>query len=355
MKRGLVLGLSGVLAVVALSGCTVTYRKLDPYAALKSDPEWKQTSARTDRDPAAPTGAPAALASPAPIPTPTPAPMPTPRPAAPPAPAPASPAAAAFMATAPQPTAFALVVGIDRYRDVPAAPGARADAERFAQLVRQTMGLKDDHVRTLLEDHATRADVLRGLTWLKSSVPPGGRAYFFFSGHGAPAVDQSTYLVPYDADSKDIAATGVPMADVMKTLGESPAKEAIAFVDACFSGAGGRSIMPPGARPLMRVKEATPTAHVAFFSASRGEEISGPAPGESAGLFTKMLTTGLGLGQADMDGDGQISLQEIADWVGPRVAREAKRDNREQHPSLVVGSAVGRARDIIVEYGVASK
>jgi uncharacterized caspase-like protein len=247
------------------------------------------------------------------------------------------------------------VVGIDRYRDVPAAPGARADAERFAQLVRQTMGLKEDHVRTLLEDHATRADVLRGLAWLKGNVPAGGRAYFFFSGHGAPGTDQSTYLVPYDADSKDISATGVSMADVMKTLGESPAKEAIAFVDACFSGAGGRSIMPPGARPLMRVKEAPPTARVALLSASRGEEISGPAPGESAGLFTKMLTTGLGMGQADIDGDGQISLQEIADWVGPRVAREAKKDNREQHPNLVVGSGVGRAHDIIVEHGVSSK
>jgi hypothetical protein len=30
------------------------------------------------------------------------------------------------------------------------------------------------------------------------------------------------------------------------------------------------------------------------------------------------------------------------------VAREAKKDNREQHPSLVLGSAVGRARDVIV-------
>jgi uncharacterized caspase-like protein len=258
----------------------------------------------------------------------------------------------ALQAAAPQPQAYAFVVGIDKYRDVPAAPGARVDAERFAELTRKTLGLKEDHVRVALEDHATGRDIQRGLAWLKNDVPAGGRVYFFFSGHGAPGTDQATYLVPYDADAKDIPGTGIAMSEVMKELGATKAKEALAIVDACFSGAGGRSVLPPGARPLMRVKEEAPSAQLALFTASQGDEISGPAPGENAGVFTKYVVAGLGAGQADIDGDGQISLQELSDWVSPRVAKDAKTDKREQHPKLTVGSGVGDAKSFVVEYGI---
>ena len=58
--------------------------------------------------------------------------------------------------------------------------------------------------------------------------------------------------------------------------------------DSCFSGAGGRSVLPAGARPLVRVKETTAPAggHVAVFSASDGTEISGPsADGTQGGLL----------------------------------------------------------------------
>jgi Caspase domain len=260
-----------------------------------------------------------------------------------------------FLPATPQPASFALVIGIDRYRDAPAAPGARADAEHFADLARRTLGLRPDHLRVAIEDRATRTDVMEGLKWLADVVPAGGRAYFFFSGHGAPSTDGSTYLVPYDADPKDLAGTGVSMNEVTRSLASLRAKEVLALVDACFSGAGGRSLLPTGARPLLRVKEAAPAARLALFTASQPDEISGLAPGENAGVFTKYLTLGLGTGQADVDGDGQVTLQELADWVSPRVARDAKEDKREQHPKLALGTGLGSAGQFVVEYGVSPR
>jgi Ca2+-binding EF-hand superfamily protein len=46
---------------------------------------------------------------------------------------------------------------------------------------------------------------------------------------------------------------------------------------------------------------------------------------------------GLGNGRADLNGDGQISLKELVDFVGPRVTREAAKANRAQHPALKAG------------------
>lgn len=203
-----------------------------------------------------------------------------------------------------------------------------------------------------LDDRATKFDVESQLSWLTANAVNGSRAYFFFSGHGAPDASKGTpYILPYDANPQQIQSSGIPLERVVQMLTSSKAKEVLVFVDSCFSGAGGRSVLPAGARPLVRVREASPSAQVAVLAAARGAEISGPAPGENAGLFSKHLTAALRTGAADADGDGQISLRELADYVTPRVTRDARKDGREQTPSLTVGPALGVPRLLPVGWG----
>lgn len=262
----------------------------------------------------------------------------------------------AFTSATPQPGAFALVIGIEKYRDAPAPKGARNDAERFARFARQTLGIPESNIVVALDDRAAKSDMEKNLDWLKSNVQAGSRVYFFFSGHGAPEPSKGTsYLLPYDGDPRFLERTALPMADVLRSLSQTKAREVLAIVDTCFSGAGGRSVLPPGARALVRVQTAPAARTVALLSASSGAEISGPVAGGDAGLFTQHVLDGLGHGRADINGDGQISLQELTDYVKPRVSREAKRENRDQNPSLTMGAGVGAAESFIVEWGLAGK
>jgi len=259
-----------------------------------------------------------------------------------------------FLTASPQPTSYALVIGIENYRDVPAATGARIDAERFAEVMRTTFGMPAENLRVLLDERASRSDITKELRWLAANVPPGGRVYFFYSGHGAPEPTKGTsYIVPYDGDPNYLADTALQMRDVVDKLEQTRAKEVIAFADSCFSGAGGRSVLPKGTRPLVRVAKTKAKGRVTLFSASTGAEISGPAADGQGGLFTSHLLEALGTGAADIDGDGQISLKELHDWISPRVSREAKRDNREQHPELSLGSKVGDPDQLIIGWGYA--
>ncbi len=285
-------------------------------------------------------------------------PAPVAAPPAPPTPAPApAPAGPTFVAAAPQPNAFAVVVGVEKYLNgLPVPVGAHADAQRFADLARSTLGVDAGHLQVVLDEQATRGGIARALDWAKSSTPAGGRIYFYFSGHGAPdAAGGTPYIVPSDGDPKDLDATAIPMKDVFAKLGASKAREVLAVVDSCFSGAGGRSVLPPGARPIVRIREEAAPAQLALFSASSGTEISGPTSSGNGGLFTKVVLDGLGTGAADINGDGQVSLQELSTWVTPRVSREAKKDNRDQNPSLTVGKGLGSADSFIVEWGLAAK
>lgn len=269
---------------------------------------------------------------------------------------PAAHADEAMIVAAPQPSAYAVIFGIERYRDVPAPDGARHDAEAFARLVQTTLGVPAAHIQVGLDDRATKNDIEKNLDWVRDNVQAGGRVYFFFSGHGAPEPTTGTsYLLPYDGDPRYLERTAVTLSSVVKALGETKARDVIAVVDACFSGAGGRSVLPPGARPLVRAQETpAPTTRIALLTSASGAEISGPTADRKGGLFTHYLVDAIGQGRADANGDGEVSLEETLDWVSPRVARDAKLDNRTQTPRLVVGADM-KAADTMLAWGLPTK
>ena len=258
----------------------------------------------------------------------------------------------ALVSAAPQPASYALVIGIEKYRDVAAATGARYDAERFAEMARTTLGVPEDNIHTLLDERAGKSDIAKQIRWLQSNVPAGGRIYVYFSGHGAPDPTSGvSYIVPYDGDPQYLTESAIKMSEMLGDLEKTKAKDVLAIADSCFSGAGGRSVLAPGTRPLVRVQEVKTTARVALLSASSGAEISGPSADGRGGLFSKYLIDAIGSGQADINGDGQISLKELEDWIKPRVKREAKKANRDQTPNVQVGKKLGAPSDFIVSWG----
>ncbi|MFB6372627.1 MAG: caspase family protein, partial [Bradymonadaceae bacterium] len=119
-----------------------------------------------------------------------------------------------FVEAVPQSSAYALVIGIEKYRDLPAPTGAAADAKRMTELLTRSFGLPGDHVRTLVDDHATRTDLEAALEWVANSVPEGGRIYFYYAGHGTPHPKKGTSLVlPYEASQSNLTGSGLALDD----------------------------------------------------------------------------------------------------------------------------------------------
>ncbi len=263
-----------------------------------------------------------------------------------------------FVAASPQRRSYALVIGVEEYRDLSSTEGARRDAEDFARLVTQGFGVPDENVRVLLDSHATRGDIFAQLAWFEQNVTGGDRIYLYFSGHGSPkATDGTPFLMPYEATPENLEHTGVELSDLIEGLERTEAREIIAFVDACFSGTGERSVLPEGTRPVVPEQELSSSqqaTRVAVYSASGPSEISGNRADEDRGLFTHFLLEGLGRARADMDGDGQISLSELHDYVSPRVSREARQINRQQNPALFVADELGNPDEVILTWGVAA-
>ncbi|MFA5138441.1 MAG: caspase family protein [Elusimicrobiota bacterium] len=229
---------------------------------------------------------------------------------------------------------FALVVGIERYRSIPQADYGEEDAAWMKRYL-EAVGVPAANIILLTGQGASRADLAKYLQeWLPGVVKPGSRVYFYYSGHGAP--DPATgeaYLVPWDGDPAFPKSTAYPVSQVYAQLAALPAKESVVFLDACFSGAGGRSVLAKGARPLVMVSEASlPVAgKVAALSAAGPQEVAGGFASRRHGLFSYFLMRGLG---GDAEQDGGLTLGQLGAFVAAGVRESARRENRDQNPRI---------------------
>lgn len=231
---------------------------------------------------------------------------------------------------------FALIVGIERYQSVsfPADYGEKDAAS--ARLYFRWMGVPEENIISLLGQKAGRSGIAKYLEeWLPRNVTPESRVYFYFSGHGSPDPGTGTaHILPWDGDPAFLKTTALPLAWVYEKLVGLQAKEVVVFIDACFSGEGGKSVLAKGARPLVNVAPAVASGpRLSVLTASTGKEITGSLDEQEHGMFTYFLLQGL-RGEADRDRNGHISLEELHTYLVKRVQRAARRQNREQTPQL---------------------
>ena len=247
-------------------------------------------------------------------------------------------------------TAWAVVVGIGKYRhpQIPVLKYARNDAQAvYDYLVASSGGGFDpSHVRLLLDDEATKTNILSALgTFLPRSAVINDTVFVFYAGHGAPETDYSRrepdgftkYLVPYDANPDDLFATGISMSEVQTIFDRIESERLVFVTDACYSGAsGGRTFKAlRGARDI-RVTDAfigrlAQGRGRVVITASDANETSLELDDLRHGIFTHYFVEAL-RGAGDTNADGRVSIREAYDYVAERVARHSKQAGGNQHP-----------------------
>lgn len=235
---------------------------------------------------------------------------------------------------------FAIVVGIERYRqNLPKADFATNDATLVAAYLTGVMGYPEENVVTLTNDRAGLADFVKYFEkWLPNNIESGSTIFIYYSGHGAPnAKTGDAYLVPYDGDPTFIEETGYPLKRMYAALGKLPAKEVIVALDSCFSGAGGRSVLARGARPIVLSVENPMLAskNITVLSASAGDQVSATYDEKGHGLFTYFLLKGI-KNEDVVRQDGSLDVSALYDYLKPQVTGVArKKYNNEQTPQLI--------------------
>jgi len=104
----------------------------------------------------------------------------------------------------------ALIVGINRYKDPrDNLRGCVPDARGMRRVLKNVYKFHPDNIRMLLNERATRRNILVRLEWLVGKAKPGDVLFFHFSGHGSQIRDRNgdelndhldEIICPYDMD-----------------------------------------------------------------------------------------------------------------------------------------------------------
>lgn len=240
---------------------------------------------------------------------------------------------------------FAMVAGISNYPYVKPLNFAEEDALLFLEFLRSDAGgnVPENHIKLLLNEQATHANVTSGLSWLDKNTgltpESGDRVYIYLSGHGDAYDASEAYYLCYDSnpagDKNNYQLGGaLDIGKMKKRLGAMVNKgvEVILIVDACRSGD------VPGVKagignPYQSVIEA-PVGEILLLAAGPNQfALEDRRWGGGHGSFTWYLVKGLS-GEADSDGDGMVQLFEIQNYTQMKVIGDTRLMGAPQTPYI---------------------
>ncbi len=188
---------------------------------------------------------------------------------------------------------YALIIGINRYQQIPKLQTAVNDAQDVAKTLQEFYGFSPI---VLLDEQATRATILKELNTIKNRLTANDRLLIYYAGHGWNDKDTETsYWLPIDAEQND-PTNWLEAKTVTDQLKRSQAHQILVVADSCYSGTISRSFDPklssiggPRESFLLRLME----KQSRILIASGGNEPVNDSGGSGHSIFAEVFLKAL--------------------------------------------------------------
>ncbi|WP_158265370.1 caspase family protein [Blastopirellula marina] len=242
------------------------------------------------------------------------------------------------------PRIFVIAAGISHYDDqqIPQLDFAAANAQALVDTMEQHARQANVETIVLTDASVTQPlwNVAADSMWqrLRETARPQDVVLLFLSGHGVRDVETKRYFfLTSDSRFADVAGRRYERcisSDAFQQYFAGLPCRKVAILDTCHSGA----IQPLRQDDLKVMLRSLEEDVILTITASEGDEEAFESRDRQLGRFTARLVEGLS-GQADQpeyggNGDGQVSLNEAAQYVEATVPQDAAAAGQSQHPSI---------------------
>jgi hypothetical protein len=237
----------------------------------------------------------------------------------------------------------ALLVATDRYQD----PGLRRlnaptqDAEALKRV------LEDPDIAgfdvTLLLNEPLHV-VGEAVGELYESRGRQDLTLLYFSGHGLKDDAGRLYLAMTNTRRESLLFTALSAHQIDEAIDSCASRQKVLVLDCCYSGAFPSGRIAKGDSQVHALEQFQGRGRVVLTASDatqysfEGDRVIGSG---SRSVFTKYFVEGLETGQADLDQDGNISLDELYSYVHDRVIEEMpqQRPKKQEHVEgrIIVG------------------
>jgi hypothetical protein len=213
---------------------------------------------------------------------------------------------------------YALIVGINNYKENNNVEFADYSALAFEELANTTWGIPKENIITLINSEATSGQLKSKIQLIKELPDKGGKLFVFFAGHGVPGKDGNVYLLPSDMSADAIHLEPNLRVDIIyKTLVTSQASEVYVFLDSCFSGKDDNGdLLYKGVAPVLKVNTVKiPKQKLTVMTAGKSTDFANDFSEKKHRLFSYYLINELA--------SGQTNLQSLYTTIRSKVKRQS--------------------------------
>ena len=247
---------------------------------------------------------------------------------------------------------YALVIGNTEYADPGlaqlTAPGK--DAEDFARVLKEKDLCEFDEVRVLLNQ--VSSSIIEAIDEFFDQKKPDDLLVLYFSGHGVRDELGALYLAVKNTFRSRLRSTAIKSDYIREVMDQSRSRRQVLVLDCCNSGA-----FQQGTKAATGVSVGTASAFEGGYGriiltasdstqfAWEGDKVIGETDNS---LFTHFLVEGLE-GEADMDGDGRITVDELYDYAYEKVKHATPKQTPSKFSSKQQGEIILRQNMTIEE------
>jgi uncharacterized caspase-like protein len=218
----------------------------------------------------------------------------------------------------------ALIIATDRYEDasLDALQGPVVDADTLRAV------LSDPGIGAFETTHLINKPhyaVRQAIEDFVDDSLPSDLLLVYFSGHGVKDEGGNLFLAASDTRRDRPRSTGVEAGFVDAVLRQARARRQVLILDCCFSGAFPVGMASKSDGTVVVGDHLNSRGRVVLASSNsiqysfEGNELVDSQPVGS--VFTQALVSGLQTGDADLDGNGEIDVDELYEYIYDQVAQ----------------------------------
>jgi hypothetical protein len=227
----------------------------------------------------------------------------------------------------------ALIIATSSYEDA-GLRQLRSPAADAEELVKVLEDPKIGNFKANVLSDSPEARLRREIYSFFSKAERDDLLLLHFSCHGIKNDRGELYFATVDTELETLGASAIPADFVNQQIGYSRSRRIILLLDCCYSGAfspglGHRagSTVEVGERfngKGRAILTASTSMEYSFEGLNLTEDKSQPS------MFTEAVVEGLRSGDADQNGDGRISIDELYEYVATKVRRKTSKQRPQK-------------------------
>lgn len=217
-----------------------------------------------------------------------------------------------------------LLIGVGQYEGSPGLTPLNcppADVEAVAGIVSDPrfMGPEPRHVPVI---NPTWEEALTAIAGFLEEVERDDVVLFYFAGHGLRDARGDLFLCFRNSRENSLEMTALNVKRLRAEFENKLLRRVLVVLDCCYSGAAAQMTRDAVQGKLTEMERTLDEGKGLYVLSSAGTSETAKE-GEENGVFTHHLVDGIRSGAADVDGKGEITVQDLANYLAKKVPEDA--------------------------------